>query len=241
MRYFAGPKTGGEPGVGEDKPHYLEHRERLRQRILDKGAQSLADYEVIEFLLMTAVPRRDVKPTAKQLIARFGSLAGVLAADPRELTEFDYVKNSAIATFKIAQEAAKRMAREELADKPVISSWDQLLAYCRINLGREAVEHFHLLFLDRKNRLIADEEQQRGTVDHTPVYPREVVKRALELGASALILVHNHPSGDPTPSSADIAMTREVREAAEKLGISVHDHVVIAKSGHASFRALGLL
>ncbi|MDH3968558.1 MAG: DNA repair protein RadC [Rhodospirillales bacterium] len=228
-------------GVGEDKPHYLEHRERLRQRILDKGAQSLADYEVIEYLLTSALPRRDVKPIAKQLIARFGSLAGVLAADARDLADIAYVKDSAVATFKIAHEAAKRMAREELADKPVISSWDQLLAYCRIALGREAVERFHLLFLDRKNRLIADEAQQRGTVDHTPVYPREVVKRALELGASALILVHNHPSGDPTPSAADIAMTREVREAAEKLGISVHDHVVIAKSGHASFRALGLL
>ncbi|MDH3917959.1 MAG: DNA repair protein RadC [Rhodospirillales bacterium] len=228
-------------GVGEDKPHYLEHRERLRQRILDKGAQSLADYEVIEYLLTSALPRRDVKPIAKQLIARFGSLAGVLAADARDLADIAYVKDSAVATFKIAHEAAKRMAREELADKPVISSWDQLLAYCRIALGRETVERFHLLFLDRKNRLIADEAQQRGTVDHTPVYPREVVKRALELGASALILVHNHPSGDPTPSAADIAMTREVREAAEKLGISVHDHVVIAKSGHASFRALGLL
>ncbi|MDH3594741.1 MAG: DNA repair protein RadC [Rhodospirillales bacterium] len=227
--------------MGEDKPHYLEHRERLRQRILDKGAQSLADYEVIEYLLTSALPRRDVKPIAKQLIARFGSLAGVLAADARDLADIAYVKDSAVATFKIAHEAAKRMAREELADKPVISSWDQLLAYCRIALGRETVERFHLLFLDRKNRLIADEAQQRGTVDHTPVYPREVVKRALELGASALILVHNHPSGDPTPSAADIAMTREVREAAEKLGISVHDHVVIAKSGHASFRALGLL
>ena len=227
--------------MGEDKPHYLEHRERLRQRILDKGAQSLADYEVIEHLLTSALPRRDVKPIAKELIARFGSLAGVLAADPRDLKDIAYVKDSAVATFKIAHEAARRMAREELAEKPVISSWDQLLAYCRIALGREAVERFHLLFLDRKNRLIADEAQQSGTVDHTPVYPREVVKRALELGASALILVHNHPSGDPTPSSADIAMTREVREAAEKLGISVHDHLVIAKGGHASFRALGLL
>jgi DNA repair protein RadC len=227
--------------VGEDRPHYLEHRDRLRQRILGKGAQSLADYEVVEYLLMSALPRRDVKPTAKALIARFGSLAGVLAADPRDLADIAYVKDSAIATFKIAHEAARRMAREELADKPVISSWEQLLAYCRIAMGHDKVEQFHLLFLDRKNRLIADEAQQRGTVDHTPVYPREVVKRALELGASALILVHNHPSGDPTPSSADIAMTREVREAAETLGISVHDHLVIAKSGHASFRALGLL
>jgi DNA repair protein RadC len=227
--------------VSEDKPHYHGHRERLRRRLLDKGAGALADYEVVEFLLYGAKRQGDTKPLAKELIRRFDSLAGVLAADAKDLAAVPGVKDASVAALKIVAEAAKRMAREELAEKPVISSWDQLLAYCRIALGREAVEQFHLLFLDRKNRLIADEAQQRGTVDHTPVYPREVVKRALELGASALILVHNHPSGDPTPSAADIAMTREVREAAEKLGISVHDHLVIAKSGHASFRALGLL
>ncbi len=222
--------------------HTSPNRRSARNRAwLDKGAGALADYEVIEFLLFGARPQGDMKPLAKDLIRRFGSLGGVLAADAKDLGAVDGVKDASVAALKIVAEAAKRMAREELAEKPVISSWDQLLAYCRIALGREAVERFHLLFLDRKNRLIADEAQQRGTVDHTPVYPREVVKRALELGASALILVHNHPSGDPTPSSADIAMTREVREAAEKLGISVHDHVVIAKSGHASFRALGLL
>ncbi len=224
-----------------DKPHYHGHRERLRRRLLDKGASALADYEVIEFLLFGARPQGDMKPIAKELMRRFGNLAGVLAADPKDLAGVPGVKDASVAALKIVAEAATRMAREELAEKPVISSWDQLLAYCRIALGRAPVERFHLLFLDRKNRLIADEEQQRGTVDHTPVYPREVVKRALELGASALILVHNHPSGDPTPSSADIAMTRQVRDAAEKLGISVHDHLVIAKSGHASFRALGLL
>ena len=227
--------------MSREKPHYHEHRDRLRQRLLEKGPETLADYEVIEFLLFGAIPRRDVKPIAKALIARFGSLAGVLAAEAKELTDVAGVGESSAAALKIVHEAARRLAREELADKPVITSWDQLLAYCRISMGRDKVERFHLLFLDRKNRLIADEPQQRGTVDHTPVYPREVVKRALELGASALILVHNHPSGDPTPSSADIAMTREVKEAAEKLGIAVHDHVVIAKAGHASFRSLGLL
>jgi DNA repair protein RadC len=227
--------------VGQEKPHYHGHRERLRQRLLDKGAGSLSDYEVVEFLLFGAKPRGDMKPLAKDLIARFGSLAGVLAAEPKELTKTPGMGDASVAALKIVAEAAMRLAREELAEQPVISSWDQLVAYCRIALGREPVERFHLLFLDRKNRLIADEAQQRGTVDHTPVYPREVVKRALELGASALILVHNHPSGDPTPSRADIAMTREVAEAAEKLGITVHDHVVIAKSGHASFKALGLL
>jgi DNA repair protein RadC len=149
--------------------------------------------------------------------------------------------DSSIAALKIVTEAARRLAREDIAESTVITSWQQLIAYCRISLGREKVERFHILFLDRKNRLISDESQQRGTVDHTPVYPREVVKRALELSASALILVHNHPSGDTTPSDADIAMTREVKEAAEKLGISLHDHVVISQSGHASFRSLGLL
>ncbi len=225
----------------EQKPHYHGHRDRLRRRLLDKGPDSLSDYEVIEFLLFGARARGDMKPLAKALIARHGSLAGVLAAEPEDLAKTPDMGEASVAALKIVAEAAKRLAREELTEQPVISSWDQLLAYCRIALGREPVEHFHLLFLDRKNRLIADEAQQRGTVDHTPVYPREVVKRALELGASALILVHNHPSGDPTPSRADIAMTREVKDAADKLGIAVHDHVVIAKAGHASFRALGLL
>lgn len=227
--------------MSEDKPHYLGHRERLRRRVIEQGAKSLQDYELLEFLLFGALPRGDTKPAAKALIARFGSLAGVLAARPEELAQVKGVADASAAILKVVKEAARRMAREELAEGPVISSWDQLLGYCRIALGRSGVEEFHLLFLDRKNRLIADEAQQRGTVDHTPVYPREVVKRALELGASAMILVHNHPSGDATPSQADIAMTREVKEAAEKLGIAVHDHVVIAKGGHASFRALGLL
>jgi len=227
--------------LSEDKPHFHGHRARLRQRLIEKGGEALADYEVIECLLFGAKPRGDVKPLAKDLLARFGGLAGVLGADPRELEQVPGMGESSIATLKIVQEAAKRLAREEVINRPVIASWDKLLAYCRTTLGHEKVERFHLLFLDKKNALIADETQQRGTVDHTPVYPREVVKRALELGATALILVHNHPSGDPTPSSADIAMTHEVIDAGKRLGIAVHDHVVIGKGSHASFKSLGLI
>lgn len=180
--------------MSENKPHFHGHRTRLRQRLLDHGAESLSDYEVVEFLLFGAQPRGDTKPLAKALIAQFGSLAGVLSAPPQDLTKVPRMGEASIAALKIVPEAAKRLAREELTDQPVISSWKQLLAYCRIAISREKVERFHLLFLDRKNKLIADEIQQKGTVDHTPVYPREVVKRALELGASSLILVHVNPS-----------------------------------------------
>ena len=225
----------------EDKPHYHGHRQRLRERLIDKGGETLADYEVLECLLFAGQPRGDVKPLAKALIQQFGSLGAVLAAEPRALSQVTGVGAASVAALKATEEAAKRLTREELIERPVLSSWDKLLAYCRTIIGREEVERFHLLFLDRKNQLIADETQQRGTVDHTPVYTREVVKRALELGASALILVHNHPSGDTTPSRADIAMTQEIVEAARKLGIAVHDHVIISKSGHNSFRSLGLL
>ncbi len=227
--------------MSEERPHYAGHRARLRQRLLKSGGSTLADYEIIEFLLFAAQPRRDTKPTAKALLAHFGSLAEVLSAEPAALCEIKGVGDGGAAALKVVQEAARRLAREALIDRPVIGSWDKLLAYCRIALGRDKVEQFHLLFLDRKNRLIADERQQRGTVDQTCVYPREVVKRALELSATAIILVHNHPSGDPTPSAADIEMTREIVRAADSLGIAVHDHVIIARSGHASFRSLGLL
>ena len=227
--------------MSEERPHHAGHRARLRQRLLESGGANLADYEIIEFLLFSAQPRRDTKPTAKALLAHFGSLADVLSAEPAALREIKGVGDSGAAALKIVQEAARRLAREAVIDRPVIGSWEKLLAYCRIALGHDKVEQFHLLFLDRKNRLIADERQQRGTVDHTSVYPREVVKRALELSATAIILVHNHPSGDPTPSAADIEMTREIARAADSLGIAVHDHVIIARSGHASFRSLGLL
>jgi len=223
------------------RPHYFGHRERLRERVLAKGATSLSDYEVIEFLLFGARPRSDVKPLAKVLLQEFGSLAGVLCAQNEKLAAVPGTGQSAIAYLKIVQEAARRLALEQASEASVIASWEKLLAYCRIVMGHEKVEQFRIIFLDKKNQVIADELQQRGTVDHTPVYPREVVKRALELGATAIILVHNHPSGDPTPSSADIRMTQEVREAAERLGIVIHDHLVIGRNGHASFKSLGLL
>jgi DNA repair protein RadC len=222
-------------------PHYHGHRERLRRRVLDKGVESLTDLEVLEYLLFSARPRGDTKPLVKTLIKCFGNLAGVLNASREELATIAGLGEASIAALKIVPEAARRLALEEASERPVIASWDKLLAYCRVAMGHQKVEQFRLLFLDKKNRLIADELQQTGTVDHTPVYPREVIKRALELGASALILVHNHPSGDTTPSQADIEMTREVQEAAAKLGISVHDHIVIGKSGHNSFKSLGLL
>ncbi len=225
----------------KETPHYHGHRERLRRRVLDTGVVTLSDLEILEYLLFGARPRGDTKPLAKTLVQRFGSLAGVLGASRQELAGVEGLGEASIAALKIVPEAARRLALEEASERPVIASWDKLLAYCRIAMGHEKVEQFRLLFLDRKNRLIADELQQRGTVDHTPVYPREVIKRARELGASARILVHNHPSGDATPSKAAIEMTREVQEAATKLGISVHDHIVISKSGHNSFKSLGLL
>jgi DNA repair protein RadC len=205
------------------------------------AGESFPDYELLELLLFQSIPRVDVKPLAKQLIARFGTLAGVLAAPAEALAEISELTVQTIVHLKAVREAGVRLARAEAMAGPVIASWDKLIDYCRANLAHEKVERFHLLFLDRKNRLIADEVQQKGTVDHTPVYPREVVRRALELRASAIVMVHNHPSGDPTPSRGDIDMTHEVRTACEALGIVLHDHVVIARSGHASFKSLGLL
>ena len=225
----------------QGKPHYHGHRDRLRQRLLDKGGEALADYEILEFLLFAAKSRADTKPLAKALLQRFGSLSAVLAAEPATLGEVPGMGQASIAALKIVPEAARRLAREQVMGQPVLSSWTKLLDYCRIALAHEKRERFHLLFLDRQTRLIADETQQSGTVDHTPVYPREVVRRALELGASGLIPVHNHPSGDPTPSKADVEMTREIVAAGEKLGLAVHDHVVIGKSGETSFKAAGLL
>jgi DNA repair protein RadC len=222
------------------KPHYWGHRQRLRERFLAAGPSALPDYELLELLLFFSIPRRDVKPLAKQLIERFGSLGAVLAAPAELLAEFDLDHHS-VVHFKALRETAGRLAREEMADRPVIGSWQKLLDYCRTTMAHNKTEQFRLLFLDRKNTLIADEVQQEGTVDHTPVYPREVVKRALQLGASSLIMVHNHPSGDPTPSQADIEMTHEVQAAAHALGIALHDHVVIGRKGHTSFKSAGLL
>lgn len=223
------------------EPHYKDHRKRLRQRFLAGGADALPDYELLELLLTLAIPQKDVKPLAKTLIARFGSFNQVLTASPEALQEVDGIKEAAATALKVIQAAAQRLARQEVMNRPVLASWDKLLDYCHITLAHRDIEQFHLLFLDRKNVLIADEAQQRGTVDHTPVYPREVVKRALELNATAIIMVHNHPSGDPTPSRADIEMTKLVRDAAKAVGITLHDHLVIGKKGHASFKSMNLL
>lgn len=217
------------------------HRMRLRQRFLKGGADAMPDYELLELTLFAALPRRDTKPLAKALLARFGSFAEVIAAPRSRLMEVKGAGDSVVHVLKIVEAAAHRLAKTRVINQPVLSSWTALLDYCTAAMARGAQEEFRVLFLDRKNVLIADEVQARGTVDHTPVYPREIVKRALELSASAVILVHNHPSGDPAPSKADIAMTREVANAAKALGITVHDHLVIGRSGHASFKALGLL
>jgi DNA repair protein RadC len=229
------------PAAAEPPPGHLGHRERIRARLLDHGADAMADYEVLEVLLFANYPRVDTKPVAKALIARFGSLAGVLAARPAELQEVEKVGPGAAATIKAAQAAALRLLRAEAKAQPLLNNWDRLTGYLHAALAREKVEQFRVLFLDTRNQLLADEVQARGTVNHTAAYPREVVKRALELGATAVILVHNHPSGDPTPSRADIAMTREVKVAADALGITLHDHLIIGNGRHLSFRREGLL
>ena len=225
----------------DDKPHYLGHRQRLRERFMAGGADALPDYELLELLLFQARPRGDVKPLAKALIARFGSFAAVMAASPGELATVGGIGEASIVAIKTVQAAALRMAKQDLLDRPVINSWKKLIDYCHASMAYEKIEQFRLLFLDGKNALIAEEVQQKGTVNHTPVYVREVVKRALELGASAIVMVHNHPSGDPTPSKDDIAMTKEVAAAADKLGIVLHDHLIIGRKGHASLKSMGLI
>ncbi|MCC6780630.1 MAG: DNA repair protein RadC [Hyphomicrobiales bacterium] len=223
------------------RPHQHGHRQRLRERFLAAGSDALADYELIELLLFRAIPQRDVKPLAKDLIARFGSFSEVIAAPAERLREVGGLGEAAVAELKIVAAAAARLTRGAVAKRPVLSSWNSVLDYCRAAMAFAAKEHLRILFLDKRNQLIADEVQQVGTVDHTPVYPREVVKRALEVSATALILVHNHPSGDPTPSRADIEMTGAIVEAAKPFGIAVHDHVIVGKDGHASLRALKLI
>ena len=217
------------------------HRERLRTRFQKHGAQALPDYELLELVLFAAIPRRDTKPLAKALLARFGSYAEVIAAPRERLSEIEGVGEAVVNQLKIVEEAARRLTQAQIMGKPILSSWTALIDYCMAAMARAPQEEFRVLYLDRKNVLIADEVQARGTVDHAPVYPREIVKRALEHGASAMILVHNHPSGDPTPSKADIEMTREIVAAAKALKIAIHDHLVIGRAGHASFKSLGLL
>jgi DNA repair protein RadC len=232
-------RPGLADAVGAD-PHYFGHRDRLRQRLFEAGAESLPDYELLEVLLFTHDARRDVKPLAKALLDCFGSLPEVLSAAPDALRDAG-VRDPAIAILKSVREAALRLAKAELREREIIGSWDRLIAFCNAHIAYSAVEEFHLLFLDRKNALLAHERQQRGTIDHTPVYPREVVKRALELNASALILVHNHPSGDPTPSKADIQVTHDIVAAAKPIGVTVHDHLIIGRGRHTSLRDLGYL
>ncbi len=242
-----GTETLETPAAGHNRagfaeaaalPHYYGHRQRLRERMMAAGPESLPDYELLEILLFAAYRRGDVKPLAKSLLAQFGGFGEVMSAEPEALTAAG-LNLPGITALKSVREAALRLMRVELQDRPVLNSWDKLIDYCAAHVVHNKIEEFHILFLDRKNVLIKHERQQRGTVDHTPVYPREVVKRALELNASALILVHNHPSGDPTPSKADIAVTQEIKKAAAPLGVVLHDHVIIGRNRHVSLRDLG--
>jgi DNA repair protein RadC len=234
-------KRAVKSGLAEATPHYHGHRDRLRARFREAGADALADYELLELVLFRAIPQRDVKPLAKELIARFGSFAEVVSAPPARLKDVKGLGETAITELKIVQAAASRFARGAVKRRTVLSSWSAVLDYCRTAQAFAEKEQFRVLFLDKRNQLIADEVQQTGTVDHTPVYPREVVKRALELSATAIILVHNHPSGDPAPSRADIQMTQAIVEVARPLGISVHDHIIVGKEGHASLKGLRLI
>lgn len=234
-------RTPPKKAKTESKPHYHGHRERLRERFDQAGADALADYELLELLLFRFIPRQDTKPLAKALITRFGSLAGVLAAEPARIAEVDGAGPSVAQDLKIAHAVHLRAQRAELAKRPVISSWTQLVNYVRDAMAHEPREQFRALFLDVKNQLLADEVMNHGTVDHAPVYPREIARRALELSAGAVILVHNHPSGDPKPSAQDIAVTREIIKALETIQVRVHDHLVVGRDGVASFKSLGLM
>ncbi len=239
------PTSSGKPSsVGESEaaqPHYAGHRDRLRARFAEAGERGMPDYELLELVLFRAMPRRDVKPIAKALIARFGSFAEVIGAAPERLQEVDGIGDSVALDLKIIEAAARRLTKGALRERPVLGSWAQVLDYCRTAMAFAEREEFRLLFLDKRNALIADEVQGSGTVDHTPVYPREIVRRALELNATAIVLVHNHPSGDPTPSAADIRMTQEIVAIAKPMGIIVHDHIIVGRQGHASFRGLKLI
>jgi DNA repair protein RadC len=221
--------------------HYHGHRERLRARLREAGADAIADYELLELVLFRAIPRRDVKPLAKALIARFGSFAEAIAARPERLAEVEGMSPASINEFKILEAGAKRFAKGVAKKRLALGSWSEVVDYCRTAMAFAEREEFRILFLDKRNGLIADEVQGAGTVDHTPVYPREVVRRALELAATAILLVHNHPSGDPTPSEADVKMTLEIIAMASPLGILVHDHLIVGRHGHASLRSLRLI
>ena len=234
-------KTSEPQDPPAETPHYHGHRERLRRRFHDAGPDALSDYELLEMVLFTAKSQGDVKPLAKTLLKKFGSFAEVIHAPEARLREVNGVGDRTVTELKLIAAAAHRMAKGQLKQRTLLSSWNDVIDYCRTAMAFADREQFRLLFLDKRNQIIADELQQTGTVDHTPVYPREVIKRALELSATAVILVHNHPSGDPTPSSADIQMTKAIVDIAAPLGISVHDHIIVGKGGHASLKALKLI
>ena len=225
----------------DETPHYFGHRERLRERFYGAGPDALSDYELLELALFAAIPRRDTKPLAKALLKTFGSFAEVIHAPEARLREVKGVKDASVNQLKLIAAAADRIAKGEIKRSVALSSWNEVIDYCRSSMAFADKEQFRLLFLDKRNQLISDEVQQIGTIDHTPVYPREVIKRALELSATALILVHNHPSGDPTPSQADIAMTKAIVDIAAPLGIAVHDHIIVGKNGHASLKGMRLI
>jgi DNA repair protein RadC len=227
--------------VSQTEPHFHGHRDRLRERFLKAGAEQLPDYEILELLLFGVIPRRDTKPIAKALLAKFGGFDEVLAASPEALKTVSGIGDSAALMLKAVEASIQLALQTRVRGADVISSWNDLLDYCKSRMAHEPNEQFRLIYLDRKNKVITDEAQQRGTVDHTPVYPREVIKRALELNASAFIMVHNHPSGDPKPSRADIEMTRKVKDAAAAVSITLHDHVIVSRGGHVSFRSEGLI
>jgi len=233
------PLKPDEPST--ETPHYHGHRMRLRERFRGAGADALSDYELLEMVLFRALPRGDVKPLAKSLIKKFGSFAEVVHAPPTRLREIDGVGEATITELKLIAAAASRVAKGQVQQRTMLSSWNEVIDYCRTSMAFADKEQFRILFLDKRNQLISDEVQQVGTVDHTPVYPREVIKRALELSATAIVLVHNHPSGDPTPSSADIHMTKAIIDIAKPLGIAVHDHIIVGKNGHASMKGMKLI
>lgn len=235
------PMTDPRLAIGGNKPLHLGHRKRLRERFLAGGVEAIADYELLEMILFPAKPMGDVKPLAKKLLAQFKSFGGVLHADAEDLVKVEGIGEAAVVAIKVAKAAAERLLKEAVLEKPIIKNWQQLIDYCRVQIGHRKTEAFHVLFLNSKLHLIADEQQGEGTINHTPAYPREIVKRALELAASSLILVHNHPTGEVNPSKEDVALTRDIVAAAKTLGINVHDHLIIGASKHFSFKEGGLL
>lgn len=229
------------PEKQKKMPHYTGHRQRLRERFVNGGEAALQDYELLELLLFMAIPRRDVKPLAKSLLEHFASLPELMSATHHELSKIEGISENTATVIKTVSAIAQRTMKQEIMQKPILNNWTRLIDYCHATMAHEKKEHFRILFLNKKNELIADEIQGSGTVDHTPAYPREIMKRSLELGATALILMHNHPSGDPKPSRADIDMTNAIIEAARPFEIAIHDHIVIARKGYTSFRNEGLI